>query len=339
MGDIGGRITAWYAVAGRELPFRETRDPYRIWIAEVVFQQTRISQGLAYYHRFISRFPDVATLAMAPIEDVLKHWEGLGYYSRARNLHAGAGQLMSQYGGVFPLDYREWLTIKGVGPYTARAIGSFAFGNPVGVVDGNVMRVLSRVLGDMTPINQPAARTRFQAVVDTWVQGEDSRAFNHGLMDIGAVICTPTQPGCLICPLESVCLARKEGMVHLLPHKTPKGTRKVRHFNFYLVCDGDAFMIRQRPARGLWGGLWEIPNAESPTPEDWHAQRSPYGGRWRGSLKHSFTHFDMMIHVYEIPAGDAPGDWSGLFINREKIPTFAFAKAVLNIFELTDQQA
>ena len=337
--EIGQRIITWYRQQGRDLPWREVEDPYHIWIQEVVMQQTRIEQGIGYYERFVGRFPDLPSLAAAPLDEVLKYWEGLGYYSRARNLHAAAQQLMTEHGGRFPTEVAALQRLKGVGPYTARAIASFAFGASTGVIDGNVLRVMARVLGDDSPINQPRTRLAFQAIIDGWVAGLPSRPFNHGIIDLGATVCTPTQPGCLLCPLEPVCVARAEGRTHLLPFKEKKGPRPVRYYHFYLVHDAEGRrLIRQRPAQGLWGGLWEIPQEEVAAPA-WEAQQDPRGGDFCFSLKHVFTHFDMMIGVYTLPPGPATKGLEGRFISPEKISTFAFARAVLKIFDRWDAKA
>jgi A/G-specific adenine glycosylase len=210
-------------------------------------------------------------------------------------------------------------------------VGSFAFGNPVGVLDGNVLRVAARLLGEHEPVDRPAVRKRLQEQADRWAASTDSRSFNHGMMDLGAVVCTPARPGCLICPLEACCLARKAGAVHLIPRKSPKAARKTRYFHFYLVRDGSGgLLIRRRPDRGVWGGLWEIPNQEVDEAQ-WAQRGDPAGGRYLGiELKHAFTHFDMMIRVFEAGAAAAPpGD---RYISQENIAIFAFSKAVLNIF-------
>lgn len=330
---IGQHIVQWFEQQGRDLPWRETRDPYRIWISEVILQQTRIETGIAYYYRFIERFPNVQELAASELDEVLKYWEGLGYYSRARNLHAASKQIVEELGGEFPDHHTELIRLKGIGPYTARAIGSFAFGNQTGVIDGNVLRVMSRVLGDFSPIDQQKTRKTFQTIIDQWVDGVDSRPFNNGIMDIGATICTPKKPACLICPLEADCKARAEGLTHLLPHKEKKLKRKIRFFHFFLVLnEADEFVIRQRPAEGLWGGLWEIPNEEVEQ-QAWESSDSAYGGKYVLGLKHVFTHFDMMIRVYAIADSQSPEWEGGQFISPEKIATFAFARAVLKIFE------
>ena len=314
------------------MEWRETRDPYKIWISEIILQQTRIQQGIDYYYRFIKRFPDVGVLADAEQDEVLKYWEGLGYYSRARNLHAGAKFIVEEWNGQFRDHYSELIKIKGVGPYTARAIGSFAFGNETGVIDGNVLRVMSRVLGDFSPIDQQRTRKQFQIIIDQWVADKDSRSFNHGIMDLGATVCTPTKPACLLCPLEEICKARAEGSIHLLPQKAGKLKRKVRYFHFYLIrSEKGEILIRQRPSEGLWGGLWEIPNRELDRIK-WEKKEEEEFAKYEFGMKHVFTHFDMMIHVYSFPVGFLPSWAEGQFISTDKISIFAFSKAVLKIF-------
>ena len=331
--SFGEQVVRWYEQHGRDLPWRDTRDPYRIWIAEVILQQTRIEQGVGYFYRFVDRFPDIESLATAERDEVLKYWEGLGYYSRARNLHQAAQTLLHDYQGRFPDHHTEIIRLKGIGPYTARAIGSFAFDNSTGVIDGNVLRVMARVLGDPSPINQQATRKRYQGIIDQWVSGVPSRPFNFGMMDLGATICTPTQPGCLICPLQADCEARRQGTTHLLPHKEKKLKRKAQYLHFYLIENAQGqIAIRQRPVEGIWGGLWEIPNQEVDR-DTWLSQADPLGGTYLMEFKHVLTHLDMMIHVFVLPAEQAP-PWAELkFVGREEISIFAFAKAVLKIFD------
>ncbi|MEM6261214.1 MAG: A/G-specific adenine glycosylase, partial [Bacteroidota bacterium] len=219
---VASLLLRWFDQHGRKLPWRDTHQPYQIWIAEVILQQTRIEQGIGYYYRFLDRFPNVESLAAATEDEVLKYWEGLGYYSRARNLHAAGKTLHHDMKGIFPENHQELLKLKGIGPYTARAISSFAFGEPVGVLDGNVLRVVSRVLGTEAPINKPQNRTKFQQVVDSWVADYPSRDFNHAMMDLGATLCTPTKPGCMVCPLIGVCQAYQKGLTGRIPVKEKK---------------------------------------------------------------------------------------------------------------------
>ncbi|MFK7970084.1 MAG: A/G-specific adenine glycosylase [Bacteroidia bacterium] len=326
-------IISWFRENGRKMDWRETRNPYAIWIAEVVFQQTRIEQGIGHYHRFMERFPEVEVLAEAEQDEVLKFWEGLGYYSRARNLHAAAKQLVNDYGGKFPETYSELLNLKGVGDYTSRAIASFAFGEKVGVLDGNVLRVLARYWGVEAPVNTPAVRKQLQAQIDVWAAETDSRALNHALMDLGSMICTPSKPGCLLCPLVEGCVARAKGLTAELPIKLKSKRQPPRYANFYLAYnDAGQLAIRQRPAKGLWGGLWEIPNEEIPE-SAWQEKASPAGMNYRHSLKHVFSHFDLHIQVYEGKVNTLEADNALVFIETDKISTFAFSRAVLRIFE------
>lgn len=295
-------------------------------------QQTRIETGVAYLQRFLEKFPVLEDLANASQDEVLKLWEGLGYYSRARNLHAAAQQLLTDYGGEFPDSHTELLKLKGIGPYTARAIASFAFGKSVAVLDGNVMRVTSRLLGDSSPIDEAKTRKKFQAQLDFWVKNVDSKPFNHGMMDIGSIICTPANPGCLICPLESHCIARQEGLTQVLPRKGKKLVRKTRYFHFFLVRESGALLIRQRPEKGLWGGLWEIPNHE--VEEDlWKEKHAQEGFQYLGSGKHVFTHFDMQYHVFSGLGGRSEFNGKPSFEKYENLPNFAFSRAVLKMFE------
>lgn len=329
---IGQKIVSWYAENGRQLPWRNTRDPYNIWISEVILQQTRIAQGTQYYHRFIERFPDITTLANAPIDEVLKYWEGLGYYSRARNLHTAAKQLTEHYNGRFPENYTEIMKLKGLGPYSARAIGSFAFDNPTGVIDGNVLRVMSRVLNCHDPIDSVTTRNAFQAIIDTWVKHVPSAPFNHGIMDIGSTICTPTQPDCAHCPLNQDCLALTADTISLLPFKAKKLKRTTRYFLFHLtITDNQQFCIQKRPESGLWGGLYEIPNEEVAQSE-WENPQLQAGAMLKGGFKHVFTHFDMELKVI-VHTKIRPSDAFLLWIPLAEREKFAFSRAVLKIFE------
>jgi A/G-specific adenine glycosylase len=328
--DIGRRIVEWYSVHARVLPWREEKDAYKIWLSEIIMQQTRIAQGTAYYLRFIAQFPDVYALASAPIDEVIKLWEGLGYYSRARNLHLAAQQIVRDYGGKFPSTYLELLKLKGVGPYSARAIASFAYGENVGVVDGNVLRIMSRVLNDFSPIDEIRTRNYFQSIIDEWVKTVPSPPFNQGVMDIGSTICTPTSPSCEKCPLHDCCLAKKENTISLLPQKTKKRNRPTKYVHFYLCKNEQGeYAIQRRPDIGLWGGLYEIPNQEVSKEEFEAAANAPSTG-FLGGFKHVFTHFDMQIHVFSsIETGEAHVVWA----SPAALKSYAFSRAVNKIFE------
>ncbi len=248
-------LLCWYAQNGRDLPWRNTRDPYAIWLSEIILQQTRIAQGTDYWHRFMRQWPTVQQLADATEDEVLRLWQGLGYYSRARNLHAAARQIAAQ--GQFPSDYKEILKLKGVGAYTAAAIASFAFAQPHAVVDGNVYRVLSRHFGIDTPINTTQGQRLFARLAQDLLPRNEAAAYNQAIMDFGALQCTPRSPRCESCPLLATCQAAASGTQEQLPAR--QGKVKMRHRRLIYIlaeCDGHIAMHR-RPAGDIWQGLWE----------------------------------------------------------------------------------
>ena len=268
MNPFSRTILDWYAQNGRDLPWRRTRDPYAVWLSEIILQQTRIVQGKAYWERFMERFPTVEDLAQASEDEVLRLWEGLGYYSRARNLHAAARQIVAL--GGFPDTLEGIRSLKGVGDYTAAAIGSICFDLPAAVVDGNVYRVLARHFGISTPVGTTQAKKEFSALAQKLLP-EDVSAFNQGMMDFGALQCTPQNPDCAACPLLSTCNAYKTGRVDLLPVKKPATAVQERRFNYiYVRCNGYT-AIRKRGKGDIWQGLYEPlvmtqPNSLGPLP-------------------------------------------------------------------------
>ena len=253
-------ILNWYAINGRELPWRQTTNPYAIWLSEVIMQQTRIAQGTAYWERFMKRWPNVHELAKATEDEVLREWQGLGYYSRARNLHKAAQQIVGL--GRFPQTYKELKQLKGIGEYTAAAISSISFAEPVAVVDGNVYRVLARYFGIDTPIDSTEGKKVFKTMAQEYLPKEAPAAYNQGLMDFGAIQCTPTSPNCEVCPLIDTCFAANNNKVADLPVKAKKTKQRERHFSFiYIRCNGET-AIRRRGAGDIWQGLWELPTKE-----------------------------------------------------------------------------
>ncbi|MGP1546040.1 MAG: A/G-specific adenine glycosylase [Prevotella intermedia] len=253
-------ILNWYAINGRELPWRQTSNPYAIWLSEVIMQQTRIAQGTAYWERFMKRWPNVHELAKATEDEVLREWQGLGYYSRARNLHKAAQQIVGL--GRFPQTYKELKQLKGVGEYTAAAISSISFAEPVAVVDGNVYRVFARYFGIDTPIDSTEGKKVFKAMAQEYLPKEAPAAYNQGMMDFGAIQCTPTSPNCEVCPLIDTCFAANNNKVGDLPVKAKKTKQRERHFSFiYIRCNGKT-AIRRRGAGDIWQGLWELPTKE-----------------------------------------------------------------------------
>lgn len=259
MNEFGKSIIKWYEENKRELPWRESSDPYLIWISEIILQQTRVVQGYDYFLRFIKRFPDVRTLADADEDEVMKYWQGLGYYSRARNLHAAAKSMK----GVFPATYQEVLALKGVGEYTASAICSFAYGMPYAVVDGNVYRVLSRYFGIDTPIDSTKGKKLFAALADEMLDKKHPALYNQGIMDFGAIQCTPQSPNCLFCPLAESCSALAKGMVAKLPVKQHKTKTANRYFNYIYVRAGAYTFINKRTENDIWKNLFELPLIET----------------------------------------------------------------------------
>ncbi|UYZ61808.1 A/G-specific adenine glycosylase [Hymenobacter weizhouensis] len=260
-------LLAWYPRHRRDLPWRHTRDPYAIWLSEVILQQTRVKQGLPYYLDFITTYPTVHDLAAAPQDEVLRHWQGLGYYSRARNMHHTAQQVVQEHGGQFPGSYAELLKLRGVGQYTAAAIASFAYDEQVAVLDGNVYRVLARVFGITADIAAPASRKIFQQLADTLIPAEHPAEFNQAIMEFGAIQCTPVKPDCLFCPLQSQCYAFQHGMVQELPVKSKAKAGRTRYFHYLVLRYGDTLYMRKRGPKDIWEGLYDFALLETDAPE------------------------------------------------------------------------
>lgn len=264
MNNFGYVLQNWYAEYKRDLPWRDSSNPYIIWISEIILQQTRVAQGYDYFVRFIKRFPDVQTLSDAQEDEVMKYWQGLGYYSRARNLHAAAKSM----NGVFPKTYPEVLALKGVGAYTAAAICSFAYGMPYAVVDGNVYRVLARYLGIETPIDTTQGKKLFAALADELLDKTQPATYNQAIMDFGAIQCTPISPNCLLCPLADSCAARSKGLTAKLPMKQHKTKTTNRYFNYLYVRAGEHTFINKRTGDDIWKNLFELPLIETSTAID-----------------------------------------------------------------------
>ena len=253
--DFTRTLLRWFAENGRELPWRETSDPYAIWLSEIILQQTQVKQGWAYWERFMRRWPTVEALASATEDEVLREWQGLGYYSRARNLHFAAKQIVAM--GGFPNTIEGIKSLKGVGDYTAAAIGSFAFGLPAAVVDGNVYRVLSRHFGIETPVNTTEGKKEFQALAENLLPSSDYGTYNQAIMDFGAIQCTPQSPKCVVCPLQESCVALRNGKVNVLPIKEKTLKVKSRHLIYiYVRCQGMT-AIHRRGEGDIWQGLYE----------------------------------------------------------------------------------
>jgi A/G-specific adenine glycosylase len=261
--DFLQHIYRWYNQNKRSLPWRETSDPYKIWISEIILQQTRVEQGWAYYQRFTEKFPSIDDLASASEDQVLKLWQGLGYYSRARNLHESAKIIKTKHHGLFPQTYTEILSLKGIGPYTAAAVASIAFNLPHPVLDGNVYRFLSRYFGISLPVNSATGKKRFQKIASDIMPPHNPGYHNEALMEFGALQCTPRSPACTDCPVSSSCYAFGRNKVLQLPVKEKKSGRRMRYFYYYLVERGDFIWLEKRTGNDIWKNLYQFPAVET----------------------------------------------------------------------------
>ncbi len=254
----------WYLQNNRELPWRKTKNPYFIWLSEIMLQQTRVAQGIAYYLKFTSTFPTVFDLAKADESTVLKMWQGLGYYSRARNLHFSAKLIANEFNGEFPSTYNEIIKLKGIGDYTASAIASICFDEPTAVVDGNVYRVLSRYFGIKTPINSSAGIKEFKILAQSLIDKNKAGTFNQAIMDFGALHCKPQNPLCETCPFSDSCFALEKKLTKELPVKEKKVKVRKRYFNFLVIkTKDDRTILSERKGKGIWQGLYQFPLIES----------------------------------------------------------------------------
>ena len=289
---VGRKLLDWYQIHGRDLPFRKTSDPYKIWICEIIFQQTRIEQGLNHYRNFIERFPDVQTLAQAETDEVLLYWKGLGYYSRALNLHKAALQIVNDFNGIFPKEHDDILKLKGVGKYTAAAISSICFGRKIAAVDGNFYRVLSRVFADDFDVSNSKAFDYFSELALKMMPEKEAGPFNEAMMDLGSEICKPRNPLCDYCPLNNDCLAFNLGKIPNFPVKTKKvkATNLELHYSF-VEFDGQ-FLVKQRRDDFIWKKLYEFPIE---IPAEWEEFKVKHK-----TIAHKLTHKNLTIQMSHI---------------------------------------
>ncbi len=300
--SVAPRLLPWFRRHGRkDLPWQRDPTPYRVWVSEIMLQQTQVGTVIPYYERFMARFPDVATLAAAPVDEVLHLWSGLGYYARARNLHRAAGQLVAVHGGRFPPDFEAVHALPGVGRSTAGAILALAHGERHAILDGNVRRVLARCFGVDGWPGLPAVEAALWRLAEACTPAAEVAAYTQAIMDLGATLCTRSRPACGLCPLQEGCVARAEGRQAALPAPRPRPRERRRERRHVLVViRGDAsVLLEQRPPEGLWGGLWGLPEfAGEPEARQWSEQRlgvgEPRFDAWP-PLLHSFTHFDLEL--------------------------------------------
>ncbi len=338
--DISGfqnDLISWFKQEQRELPWRKDRDPYKVWVSEIMLQQTRVDTVIPYFNRFLDLFPTLGHLADAEEEKVLKAWEGLGYYSRARNLQSAVREVREKYGGVIPNTPEGISSLKGVGPYTAGAILSIAYGIPEPAVDGNVMRVLSRILSIWDDIAKPSTRKVFEAAVRRLISQEDPSSFNQALMELGALICTPTSPSCLLCPVREHCHGYHEGNENDLPVKTKKTKQREVSLAAIIATDRNGkILIHKRPDKGLLANLWEFPNVEVHIPLQNDKKQLAdqfqelYGleilpEKRIGQIEHVFSHLIWNISVHSgrlASAVEESPEWR--LVSLEEMEAYAF---------------
>lgn len=340
--NLRQKILRWYLSSRRQLPWRKTQDPYAIWVSEVMLQQTQTAKVLQYYETFLARFPTLAALAQANLDAVLKAWEGMGYYARARNLHRAAQQILNAHAGKLPPHYDELIEITGIGPYTAAAVASIAFNQDHAVLDGNVERVLSRIFLISTPPKEPSAKKTFQEVAARFLLRGAARDWNQALMELGALVCKPQVPNCADCPAQRYCRAYNEtDNPEKLPVRVSKPPRPHYHLAAGLVWKGARLLIDQRKENALLGGLWEFPGGKIAMHETHAAAlrreiREELAvevevGDFFMKVEHGFTHFSMTLHVYHCrfitgrPQARRCQKW--LWVLPEELERYAFSTA------------
>lgn len=341
-------LIRWFSRHARDLPWRRQRTPYRIWVSEIMLQQTRVDQVIDYYIRFLARFPTLAVLARAPLDDVLKAWEGLGYYTRARQLHAAARLIMQRHGGRFPRNPEYIRALPGIGPYTAAAIGSMAFGHDAAALDGNVTRVLARVFAYEGDVAKPAARKELQQLAEALLARGRAGIFNEGLMELGATVCLPRRPLCGRCPWARWCAARARGDVESYPRKTRKKHVPHKQVGAGIVRDEQGrFLIAQRKADSMLGGLWEFPGGTREAGESIEMciareLMEELGievevGPLVVCVRHAFSHFTMDLHAHAChirsgrPRAIHCAAWT--WVRLDEMDRYAFGRADQKIIE------
>ncbi|MBM4180375.1 MAG: A/G-specific adenine glycosylase [Betaproteobacteria bacterium] len=309
--DFASRVVAWQRAHGRhDLPWQGGHDPYPVWVSEIMLQQTRVDSVIPYYTRFLARFPDLATLAAADEDDVLALWSGLGYYSRARNLHATARRILAEHDGRFPIDPEVLATLPGIGRSTAAAIAALAFGQRRAILDGNVKRVLARVFGIEGWPGERAVENELWRLADALLPDRDLRAYTQGLMDLGATLCTRAAPRCEVCPLGETCLAHRQGRQRRLPAPRPRKSVPERSVAMLVLLHAGSVLLEKRPPTGVWGGLWSLPEcAEAEEPGE---VAECLGCRVVDAValpivSHAFTHFRLRIQPWRLRAQPLPG--------------------------------
>ncbi|MCF7936857.1 MAG: A/G-specific adenine glycosylase [Synergistales bacterium] len=345
--SAGAALVRWFEQEGRSLPWRESYDPYHVWLSEIMLQQTQMSRGVEYFNRWVERFPDVQTVAAATEAEILKAWEGLGYYSRARNLHRAAGIVVERHGGRFPRSRKELLALPGVGPYTAAAIRSIAWREPDVVCDANAVRVTARLLDDAAPAGGRTLQSRVVETLEEMGSGLDPRAFSQAVMELGALICRPREPRCAACPIVSRCWARAAGTERLRPAGKAKPAILRIEAVLGVLVDPGGLWIRRCPPGGLFAGLWEFPWFER-TAEETLQETLRRGFRERhglqvepeqglGTVRHSFTNHRVRLEVWRL--GRRGGRAEGVRpVPAEGLAAYAFQGGSRKVVEMLRRQ-
>jgi A/G-specific adenine glycosylase len=351
-GSFARYLLDWFEDHERPLPWKNLSDPYLIWISEIILQQTRAEQGRPYFERFREAFPTLKDLAETPEEQVLRLWQGLGYYSRARNLHATAKFLQSETHGVFPNDYASIRALRGVGDYTAAAITSFAFGLPYAVVDGNVHRVLARVFGiDAVPVSSQGKK-QFASLAQQLLDAQRPADYNQAIMDFGAALCTPAKPACEACPFQTHCVAYQQNRIGELPAKKPRSLKRDRYFNFLLLEEGEHLLLEQRQGKDIWKGLFQLPLVETPEPLEQPKGLLPLAGlpehgidlaaatpifTQRQTLSHQHIHAQVWHYRQTAVPGEVPAPY--LRVPLTEVGQYALPRVLHTFFEHWMKQA
>jgi len=340
--EFSSSLLAWYQEHKREMPWRGSKDPYKIWISEIMLQQTRVDQAWPYFERFMEQFPTVFELAKANQQQVLKAWEGLGYYSRARNLHYAAKTIVEDYDGILPSSYDEIIKLKGIGPYTAAAITSIAFDQPNAVVDGNVIRVITRYYGIEEDVRSSRTTKHVQQLVNELIPSDQPADFNQAMMELGATVCTPANPDCMNCPLQVGCVATKTARTDAIPYKSPAKKKPHIHIGVGIIeRDDEKVLIALRPENVMLGGLWEFPGGkqekgetiqqtvERELEEELGIQAHAY--KEFMVLKHVYSHFSITLHAYlcTLISGTPRANSSQeiMWVNKDELEQYPFPKA------------
>jgi A/G-specific adenine glycosylase len=300
MSHFSEQIQIWYHKNKRDLPWRDTNNPYHIWLSEVILQQTRVQQGMDYYHKFVDAFEDIKTLAQASEQEVLNMWQGLGYYSRGRNLHKAAKMVVYEFQNRFPTNFDDIRKLPGVGNYTSAAIASFAYNLPHAVVDGNVYRVLSRYYNTDAFIDTPHGQKYYQALADELLDRQNPAIHNQAIMELGALICTPKNPDCANCPLSNSCLAKAKNSWSELPRKKGKVKVRNRQFHYFVCIENDHVLLQKRGEKDIWANMFEFPLLEGKQIKDEILNQA----RFLKSMNHKLTHQNLTVNFYALKNAD-----------------------------------